>query len=102
MFYSAENKQTWTLKCAPYWTVYPHKTFRDGTPEPDGTLKEVTRDKTIHYRQLYLNRPDPIAFMPVTVDTLGRIYNDFSRLIFLHAHREVSDLTNELPEESLS
>ena len=38
--------------------------------------------------------------MPVTVDTSGRIYDDFSRLLFLHAHREASVLPNELPEES--
>ena len=38
--------------------------------------------------------------MPVAVDTTGRIYEDFSRLLFLHAHREDSDLTNEIPEES--
>ena len=60
----------------------------------------MTRAKIIHYRQLYLNRPDPIVFMPVTVDTSGRIYDDFSRLLFLHAHREASALTTELPEVS--
>ena len=38
--------------------------------------------------------------MPVAVDTSGRIYDDFSRLLFLHAHREASALANELPEES--
>ena len=38
--------------------------------------------------------------MPVAVDTGVRIYDDFSRLLFLHAHRESSALTNELPEES--
>ena len=38
--------------------------------------------------------------MPVAVDTGGRIYDDFSRLLFLHAHREASALANELPEES--
>ena len=85
--------------------VYPigqltHTRRSDGAPEPDGALKAVTRAKIIHYRQLYLNRPDPIAFMPVTVDTSGRIYDDFSRLLFLHAHRETSTLPNELPEES--
>ena len=37
--------------------------------------------------------------MPVAVDTGGRIYDDFSRLLFLHAHCE-SVLSNELPEES--
>jgi hypothetical protein len=30
--------------------------------EPDGALKAVARAKTIHYRQVYLNRSDPIAF----------------------------------------
>ena len=38
--------------------------------------------------------------MPVAVDTTGRIYEDFSRLLFLHDHRETSALANELPEES--
>jgi len=28
------------------------------------------------------------------------IYDDFSRLSFLHVHREASALVNELPEES--
>ena len=38
--------------------------------------------------------------MSVPVDTSGRIYDVFSRLLFLHTHREASALTNELPEES--
>jgi hypothetical protein len=69
----------------------------DGAPEPNGTLRVVTRKKILHYRQLYIDRPDPIAFMPVVVDTLGRIYDDFLRLLFLHAHREASALANEIP-----
>jgi hypothetical protein len=72
----------------------------DGAPELDGAPREVARKKILHYRQLYLNRPDPISFLPATVDTTGRVYDDFSRLLFLHVHREVSDLTNEIPEES--
>jgi hypothetical protein len=28
------------------------------------------------------------------------LHDDFSRLLFLHAHREASALVNELPEES--
>ena len=63
-------------------------------------LRAVTRKKILHYRQLYIDRPDPIAFMPVEVDTSGRIYDDFLRLIFLHAHREASALDNDIPEES--
>jgi hypothetical protein len=54
----------------------------DGVPEPDGSLKVVARKKIIHYHQLYIDRPEPIAFMPVAVDTSGRIYDDFLRLLF--------------------
>ena len=72
----------------------------DGDPEPDGDLKVVVRKKIIHYRQLYLDRPEPIAFMPVAVDTSGRIYDDFLRLLFLHAHREATALADDIPEES--
>ena len=69
-------------------------------PEPDGALKVVVRKKIIHYRQLYLDHPLPIAFMPVAVDTSGHIYDDFLRLIFLDVHREASALANDIPEES--
>jgi hypothetical protein len=82
--------------------IYPigqltHTRRSDGSPEPDGALKASARDKIIHYRQVYLNHPDPIGFMPLVVDTSGRIYDDFLRLLFFHAHREASVLTNELP-----
>ncbi len=72
----------------------------DGAPEPDGAFRAVGRKKILHYRQLYIDRPDPIVFMPVAVDTSDRIYDDFLRLIFLHAHREASALVNEIPEET--
>ena len=72
----------------------------DGSPEPDGVLKTVARKKIIHYHQLYIDRPEPIAFMPVVVDTSDRIYDDFLRLLFLHAHCEASALANDIPEES--
>jgi hypothetical protein len=77
-----------------------HTRRTDGAPEPDGALRTVVRAKIHHYRQLYINRPEPIAFMPVAVDTTGRIYEDFNRLLLLHAHREGSALANEIPEES--
>jgi hypothetical protein len=57
-----------------------HTRRTDGVPEPDGALRTVARAKIRHYRQLYINLPEPIAFMPVVVDTAGRIYEDFSRL----------------------
>ncbi len=60
----------------------------------------MTRAKIRHYRQLYINHPEPISFMTVVVDTTGRIYEDFGRLLFLHVHRETSALPNEIPEES--
>ena len=72
----------------------------DDVPEPDGSLRVVVRKMILHYRQLYINRPEPIAFLPVVVDTTGHIYDDFSRLLFLYPNREVSVLTNEIPEES--
>ena len=62
--------------------------------------KEMVRIKIRHYHNLYVNRPDPIAFLPGAGDTSGRLYDDFIRLFFLHPHREESDLTNELEEES--
>ncbi len=77
-----------------------HTSLSNGAPEPDGALQKVVRDKIRHYRQIYLDRPDPIACMPVAVDTSVRVYDDFSRLLFLHTHRETSSLSNELPEES--
>ncbi len=77
-----------------------HTRRTDGASEPDGALRTVARAKIHHYRQLYINRPEPIVFIPVGVDTAGRIYEDFSRLLFLDAHREASALAYELPEES--
>ncbi len=43
----------------------------------------VARKKILHYHHLYIDRPDPIAFMPDEVDTSGRIYDDFLRLLFV-------------------
>jgi hypothetical protein len=36
----------------------------DGAPDPDTALKDVVRIKIRHYRNLYLNHPDPIPFIP--------------------------------------
>ena len=77
-----------------------HTRRSDGIPDPDRSLKDVVRIKIRHYRHVYLNRPDPIAFLSLTVDTTVRLYDDFIRLLYLHDHREESTLTNELPEES--
>ena len=47
-----------------------------------------------------MNHPDPISFIPVAVDTTGRMCDEFILLLFVYDHREVSSLDNELPEES--
>ena len=60
----------------------------------------MARIQIRNYRNLYLNHPDPIAFIPLAVDTTGRMYDEFIRLLFLHAHREALALDNELTEES--
>ena len=85
----------------PYGSTYSHKTLTgDGVPQPDGDLKETVRIKIRHYRNVYLNRPDPIVFLPLTVDISDCLYDDFIRFLFFHTHRETSSLTYELPEES--
>jgi hypothetical protein len=96
-----------TLTQSRYGNSHVHTTGQltntrssDDFPEFDGDLREVVRKKILHYRQLYTNRPDPIVFLPTAVDTTGRLYDDFRRLLFLHTHREDSVLTNEIPEES--
>ena len=79
---------------------FTHTRRSDGTPDPDASLKESVRIKIRHYRNIHLNRPDLIVFLLLEVDTSDRLYDDFIRLLFLHAHREASVLANEIPEES--
>jgi hypothetical protein len=76
-----------------------HTRRSDDDLESDGVLTTVVRKKILNYRQLYINHPDPIAFLPVPVDT-DRIHDDFSRVLFLHDNHEVLSLSNEIPEES--
>jgi hypothetical protein len=71
-----------------------------GAPQPDGALNKAARIKIRHYRQIYADRPDPVVFLPTTVNTSGRVYEDFTRMMFLHEHRETSILARALPEES--
>ena len=77
-----------------------HTRGSDGSPDPNGVLKEETRIKIRQYRNIYLNRPDPIAFLSLVVDTSDRLYDDFIRLFFLCDQRETSILSHEIPEES--
>ena len=60
----------------------------------------TARKKILHYCQLYIDRPDPIAFITLVVDKSDRFYDDFLRLLFLHVHSETSVLVNDIPQES--
>jgi hypothetical protein len=79
-----------------------HTLFGVSILHSNGQLTHTRRvkNKLRHYRQNYLNKPDPLVFMSVVVNTTGRIYDDFSCLLFLDTHREASALVNELTEES--
>jgi hypothetical protein len=57
-----------------------HRVSSTGAPQPDA-LNKAARTKIRHYRQIYADRPDPIVFLPITVSTSGRVYEDFARLL---------------------
>ena len=56
-----------------------HKVSSTGAPQPDGALKNAASKKIRHYRQLYADKPDPVIFLPVAVNTsvipLSRFFN---------------------------
>ena len=81
-----------------HWEAHTHTKLRRS--HPNNVLKNTVRPKMLHYRRLYTDRPDPIVFMSLVVNTSGRLYHDFIRLLFLQAHRETSILVREIPEES--
>jgi hypothetical protein len=64
----------------------------DGAPDLDTVFKEVTRIKIRYYQNLYLNRLDPIAVIPLAVDTTGRMYDEFIRLLL-----KLSDIWISIP-----
>jgi hypothetical protein len=43
----------------------PNTWHSDGAPQPHGALIAAVRSKIQHYRRIYLDRPDPIAFYSV-------------------------------------
>jgi len=45
-----------------------------GDGEGAGSAADSLKKIKLHYRQLYLNRPDPISFLTVSVETSVRIY----------------------------
>jgi len=73
----------------PIWTF--HSSYKQGShrwkrlsstgaPQSDGVLNTSTGKKMRYYRQIYTDSPDPIVFLPVSVSTSGRVYDDFTRL----------------------
>jgi hypothetical protein len=61
-----------TLTHTSYGSSHVHTTGQltnkrrsDDDPEFDGDLREVDRKKILHYRQLYINCPDPIVLLPL-------------------------------------
>ena len=42
-----------------------HTLSSNGTPHPDGVLKNAVRKKNTHYRRLYVDPSDPPVFMSV-------------------------------------
>jgi hypothetical protein len=69
-----------------------HRVSSTGAPQSDGVLNKTARMKIRHYRQIYEDRPDPIVFLLIVVSTSGRVYEDFTRMLFFHTHREASIL----------
>jgi hypothetical protein len=69
-----------------------HRVSSTGGPQTDGPLNKTVRLKIRHYRQIYVNRTDPIVFLPIAVSTSGRVYEDFALLFFLHT-RSTGTLT---------
>ncbi len=59
-----------------------HRVSSTGAPQPDGVLRNVVIKKIRHYRHLYEDKTDPVIFLTVTMNTSGRVYDDFVRLIF--------------------
>ena len=78
----------------------PNTSRADGPPDPDGVTKEVVRIKIRNYRNVYLNHPDPIVFIPLGTDTTGRLNHEVIRLLFLHSHRPWQMSCQRASEES--
>ena len=66
---------------------------------PLSILTDHSPKNLIQWRYTWI-RLTQSSSCPVVVSTSGRVYDDFVRLFFLHAHREASILVGELPEES--
>ena len=46
-------------------------------------MKNAARKKIIHYKRLYMDMSELIVFVPVAVNTSGRLCDDFFALDFL-------------------
>jgi hypothetical protein len=55
-----------------------HTLHSDGVPHPDDVLKNTVSPKILYCNRLYDDRPDPIVFMTLVVNTSDRLYHDLS------------------------
>jgi hypothetical protein len=67
-----------------------HRVSSTGVPQTDGALNKAVRMKIRHYRQIYVDSPDSVVFLPIAVRTSGDVYEDFTRLLFLHSNRRIT------------
>ena len=67
----ATGKERDDLEIKDYLVLQKPQVQANRLPPPRTLIMDFTvvRVKIRHYHQLYLNRPEPIAFLPVTVDT---------------------------------
>jgi hypothetical protein len=88
----ATGKERGDLEIKDYVVLQKPQEQDDRLP-PRTRILDFTLTHTLYGRK-------PMAFLPVAVDTSGHVYDDFSRLLFLHANSEASALANEILEES--
>ena len=57
---------------------------------PDKDLDEKAASKIAKYRELYRDHRRQLDFLPAIASTSRRIHSELLRLLFLHAHREMT------------
>jgi hypothetical protein len=64
-------------------TDHSHRISSNDFPQSD-VLKNTDRKKILHYRQFYVDLPDPIVLFPVVVNTSGHLHDDFQESSFVN------------------
>jgi hypothetical protein len=84
-------------RSCPHQESHPSKQAGTNTP-PTSTIRSCAHAMDQGYPltgpspgdnpPTYTDMPNPIVFLPVSVSTSGRVYDDFTRLLILHVYRE--------------